>query len=440
MAFHDSPSYLADCVAAFLASGARIDAVAVVIATSEHHAEFEVALPRWGIDTTADYVRLDAVATLERLRDDGALDPARFRSLLPQLEDAGGEGRPIYVYGEMVALLWQRGDVAGALALEDLWNELAVTHEFAVLCGYPATVEGTPDLEAFRRLCDAHTLVLPSEGFASREDVTRRFDTLSTLQEQALARAAEREARRRQHQQLEQALDRAKAAEEARRDFTAMVVHDVRNPAVVVSGVLDLLREREGQLDPGQVRELLATADRNVTRIHRLLDDILLLARVESGEFRYDLAPVDLSALVLEIVADLERESGRRIETAVPAKLPPVLADEGRQVQILSNLLSNATKFSPASSIVSISVEERGSHLAVEVRDEGVGVEASDLPRLFQPFARLAPRSGAGVKGTGLGLFITKILIEGQGGTIDVVSAPDVGTTFTYTVPTADRT
>jgi signal transduction histidine kinase len=131
---------------------------------------------------------------------------------------------------------------------------------------------------------------------------------------------------------------------------------------------------------------------------------------------------------------------GRRFRVVAEPDLPPGLADENRQLQILQNLLTNAAKFSAADSTVEITIRRDGDEIVVHVRDDGIGIAADGLTRLFRPFARLLPREGAASKGTGLGLYIAKALVEGQGGQLWVDSEEGRGSTFSYTVPVADAT
>lgn len=439
--FYESERYLAEAVAGFLAPAFRDDGVAVVIATPEHHELFVAELSGRGIDaTTGDrYVALDAAATLASFTTDGVLDAGRFEAVIGGLLDRhAGAGQSVLAYGEMVALLWAAGDVAKALELEELWNDLARTRSFALLCGYPISAfADDTDTGAFESVCDAHASVLPPERLSSLADPHQRQRAVAILQQEAVAGANEREALRRKQEQLEAALERLTEVDRVRRRFVAMVVHDIRNPTVVISGLLDFLREDWRGLDPAEVSEYLTTASRNATKIQRLLDDVLLMSRIESGHFDFEITAVDLPGTVAEVAADVRAATGRSIDVDVPARVRPALADEGRQAQILANLLSNATKFSGPDTRVAVVLRDLGDRLAVDVRDEGVGIATADLDKLFRPFSRLHSGGRGATSGTGLGLFISKALVEGQGGRITVASEPGVGTTFTYTVPTA---
>jgi signal transduction histidine kinase len=125
------------------------------------------------------------------------------------------------------------------------------------------------------------------------------------------------------------------------------------------------------------------------------------------------------------------------LQIEIPSELPTALGDEGRNRQILANLVTNALKFSPEDSMVSISISVEDSALAVSVSDRGVGIPPDDMSRLFERFSRLPNSRRSKAKGTGLGLYICKQLVEAQGGRISAESVPGLGSTFRYTVPHA---
>jgi hypothetical protein len=170
--FYESDAFLAEAVTGFLAPGLADDETALVIATASHCGRFEEALLGEGLDVneadrSGQLVMLDAHETRDALLCDGTLDPARSRSILGVLVDHAIErGRPVRIYGEIVALLWEEGYAAQALALEDVWNELADSHPFVLLCGYPmqsfVTEQST---EVFRTVCQRH-LAISNESYS----------------------------------------------------------------------------------------------------------------------------------------------------------------------------------------------------------------------------------------------------------------------------------
>jgi signal transduction histidine kinase len=438
--FYESDPFLAGSVARFLAPAFEGEAAAMVLATPSHLASFRRSLLDRGIDPASDrFLALDADEVLARISIDGQVDGDRFRAVVGELiDEQTRQGRRVYAFGELVALLWERGDVTGALELESLWNELATTRPFSLFCGYPTSAfADEEDTVAFRTVCDAHSAVIPSESYSELLDPADKLREVAILKQEAVAGANERDALRRTRAELQAALDERDEADRLQKQFTAMLVHDLRSPTVVVAGLLEVLLEHWDHLDPVEIREHLATASASASRMERLIDDMLAMARLESGRFRFDLQPLDLAATVRSVSAEVRKTTGRHVEVSAPAGLRPAYADAGRQEQVIDNLLSNAVKFSPGGVTVSVEIEDPGGdHLVVRVLDGGSGIAEEDLGRLFQPFSRLEHRSGP-VRGTGLGLFITKALVEGQGGAVSVDSEVGVGTRVSYTVPVA---
>ncbi len=438
--FYGSDEYLTDSVVRYIAPALDGDGVALVLGTADHLAEIRTGLEARGYDPDTDrYVPLDAHETLEAISRDGEVDPQLFRRVIGGAIDAvATEGRRVYAFGELVAILWDRGDVAGALLLESLWNELATTRPFSLFCGYPTSAfADAQDTTAFRTVCDAHSAVIPSEDYSDLLDPGERRRAVAILEQEAIARANERDALRERQAGLEAALDARTQADRLQRQFTAMLVHDLRSPTVVVSGLLTLLERNWDDLNSAEIRDNLATAAASAHRMERLIDDMLAMAQLESGRFRYDLTDLDLAEVVRTVAADVGKTTGRDIEVRLPDRIRRAHADSGRQLQVLDNLLSNAVKFSSDESPVRVTLEDRGGDLLhVHVEDVGIGIAQDDLDKLFQPFSRVG-RNPGGAKGTGLGLFIARSLVEGQGGTIDVSSTPGAGTRFTYTVPVA---
>jgi signal transduction histidine kinase len=211
----------------------------------------------------------------------------------------------------------------------------------------------------------------------------------------------------------------------------------MRTPLTSIRGGLQLVLDTPDGVPNLEDRELLTRALANAERLMRLTSDVLDLSRIESSRLELQRAPCSVTLLVrtaCDNVTSLPNCAAR-----VRARLAPdvgcVDVDSDRIIQVLVNLLSNALKFSPASTVVTIDALVRGSHVEIAVRDEGPGITAEDLARLFQPFQRLASTRQIG--GTGLGLAITKGIIEQHGGSIAVSTRPGAGATFTISLPLA---
>jgi hypothetical protein len=176
VAFYDSDGFLADAVVRFLRPALLAGDAAVVVATESHRRQFTAGLEADDVDVaTAIHERrlilLDAEAMLSSFMVGGVPDPARFRASIGALVDEAMDGRRrVRVYGEMVALLWARDDAPAAVTVEDLWNELAGDHAFALLCAYPMRAVERNRSEAFITVCQQHSALLPHEHFQAGAD------------------------------------------------------------------------------------------------------------------------------------------------------------------------------------------------------------------------------------------------------------------------------
>lgn len=192
--FYQSEDFLVETVAGFVDSALKSGDAAIVVATAAHREAFQASLRVAGADVdeaiaAGSYRDYDAAEMLSSFMVDGAPDPQRFRAKVgAEIERAVAGGRRVRIYGEMVAILWGQGDVPSAMALEHLWNELADTHEFALLCGHPMTAfVGEASRIAFQKMCHQHTTVIPSEGYSRLDDPDQQQRVVATLQQGLLA-------------------------------------------------------------------------------------------------------------------------------------------------------------------------------------------------------------------------------------------------------------
>jgi signal transduction histidine kinase len=238
--------------------------------------------------------------------------------------------------------------------------------------------------------------------------------------------------------ELNEANARLREIAEAREEFLALTTHDLRSPLTVISGVISFFTSgRLGELSPEQ-KNMVGMMERNTQNLIELVNDLLDAAKLESGSLQLELAPTDLRALVHEICEPLKplaREKGIALNEDVPAELPPVRADRAKLRRVIVNLLSNALKFTAKGGRVLVRVEQAGAELRVSVTDTGVGIAAADIPLLFDKYEQARHRATRGEKGTGLGLYITRQLVELHGGDIHVESEVGRGSTFSFTLP-----
>ena len=225
-------------------------------------------------------------------------------------------------------------------------------------------------------------------------------------------------------------------------EFVGVVAHDLRTPLTVAAGYADLLEQAWDGIDPAERRELVGKIKRSLDRLGLLVAEVLDVSRVESGASIAAPEPFDLVDTVRVAVEEVASVDPYPVcDTTIEANLPKALGDRDAIWRVVSNLLSNATKYSPPDAPVSIEVTRHDDLLQVSVRDRGPGIDPSDQPKLFQRFSRV-PFAGDGPHppGTGLGLFICRTLVEAVGGTIWVDSQPGHGSTFSFTVPAATDT
>jgi two-component system phosphate regulon sensor histidine kinase PhoR len=232
-----------------------------------------------------------------------------------------------------------------------------------------------------------------------------------------------------------------KKLETMRRDFVANVSHELRTPLTAIRGYAETLLG--GALgDPTRARQFLAVIARHGERLSRLIDDLLTLSDLELGKTALKREAVDLEGLVDEVLEVIGEKAGRgqvALAKAIPADLPLLLGDGDRLQQVLINLMDNAVKYTPAGGQVTIAAQlaANGSSpvVEVEVRDSGVGIPASDLPRLTERFYRVDKARSRELGGTGLGLAIVKHIVQAHGGRLEIASTVNVGTTVRFSVP-----
>lgn len=258
---------------------------------------------------------------------------------------------------------------------------------------------------------------------------------LAIIRDISYRRHLEQELRDREAR-LQAALQRVTAQEETRKDLVGMVVHDLRSPTSIVIGFVDVLISRWQQFDDAQIADMLRRIRSNTAVLGNLVDDLLTVAHIEGGDIDYDIHPFDLGALVMEVASDHRATAADKgVEVTIAEHMPLALGDKKHHIRILSNLVSNAIKYSPAGTTVKVEAQPSEGELLVRVTDQGPGLSPRDQVRVFERFGRLDRHKD--IKGTGLGLYIARRFVEGQGGRIWIESQPGLGATFSYTVPTA---
>ena len=234
----------------------------------------------------------------------------------------------------------------------------------------------------------------------------------------------------------------ARQLEHAKDEFLATASHELKTPLTTLNGYLELLERqiaRPQGLDLTKVARYVATARGELQRLRRLSEDLLEVARIEAGRLRLQLEPGDLAATVRDTVERFVRrpglaQRGHQIVCQTTEALA-VRHDALRIGQVINNLLENALKYSPTGGEVRITVLHSGDEAVVSVQDAGIGIPATERERLFTPFYRATNASAGSPEGLGLGLYISRGIIEGHGGRIWAEPGPGVGTIFRVALP-----
>ena len=234
----------------------------------------------------------------------------------------------------------------------------------------------------------------------------------------------------------------ARALEEAERrrmEVISDVSHELRTPLSTIRGHVEGLAE--GVIEPSEETWTLLQAE--AERMQRLVDDLHQLSRAEAGQLSLNLAPVSPKEpirLAIERMLPLFDEKGVDLSSAAPENLPPVLADTGRVVQVLTNLLDNALRHTPPQGRVTVGAKIKGDEVVFEVADTGEGIASEHLTHVFERFYRAEKSRSREGGGSGVGLAISRALVETMGGRVWVESpGPGKGATFSFTLPVSRR-
>ncbi len=225
--------------------------------------------------------------------------------------------------------------------------------------------------------------------------------------------------------------------EQRRMDLIGDVAHELRTPVTVLGGYIEGLAD--GVFAPSP--ETWGKLKEETSRLSRLVEDLQELSRAEAGQLTFALASVPPDAAINAAVARLAPEllpEGLALQTEVPSDLPPVQADPDRLDQVLTNLLTNAVRYTPPPGTVTLSARRQGEKVAFSVRDTGIGIASSDLPNIFERFYRADRSRSRSSGGSGVGLTIAKVLAEAMGGSLSASSeGSGKGSTFTLLLPAA---
>lgn len=344
----------------------------------------------------------------------------KLRGVLNSMSDGvfalDGSGRVILFNKAAIELTGRKiGEVAGQLAEKVMpfrsGGELIMTRWLADQEGTGHHIGEWKSLELYR--ADGTSLFVDVQAATLHED-PNGIRTLITFHD----------------------LTKGHQLEEMKIDFIALAAHELRTPVTEIRGALDILAS-DAKITPVEDVKWLTHATNSAEELSRLINNLLEVSRIEHGSASYDPEPVNYTEYLKEIVADTQRhivESGRTFEFDVPTRLPKIPLDHDAIKEVLGNLLGNAMIHTPSGTNISITVKRVEDTIQTLIHDTGDGIPAKAVPNLFTKFYR-AGEMKSKTRGTGLGLYISRTIIEAHGGKIWAESTVGEGSTFGFSLP-----
>jgi len=228
-----------------------------------------------------------------------------------------------------------------------------------------------------------------------------------------------------------------KKLEKIRAEFVANVSHELKTPLTAIKGFVETLKT-SAKDDPVAVARFLDIIDKQTQRLEDLVNDLLILSSIESKEVKMSILAEPLNKIITSVMALQKKtieEKGHQVTVDIPPDLPKILVDRQRMEQVFLNLLDNAIKFTAPGGKISIQARWDKSYVRVEVKDNGVGIPAEHLSRVFERFYRVDRARSREAGGTGLGLAIVRQIVSAHQGKIEVESSPEAGSTFRIFLP-----
>jgi signal transduction histidine kinase len=224
--------------------------------------------------------------------------------------------------------------------------------------------------------------------------------------------------------------------------FLANVAHEFRTPLSALAASTELLLDRTSELSPNELQELLTSLHLGVLSLQTLVDNLLESASIEAGRFRVSSRPSDLGEIIAEAMRTMQPlldKRGQRLAVELPVAIPVVQADPRRTVQVLVNLLSNASRYGPTHAEIVVGVNTSDRWARVSVADRGPGIPPEYRKILFRRFVPPSPSANTAQYGTGLGLSVVRAIVEAHGGQVGVDDRRSGGSVFWFTLPMADE-
>jgi len=265
--------------------------------------------------------------------------------------------------------------------------------------------------------------------------LTRELEEKVEQRTKRLARAYKELEER--NEELRRANEELRSLDRLKSEFVSMVSHELRSPLTNISGAVELLLDSGAEVDEKKMLEVIGEES---ARLARLVEGILDVSRIEARKLDLKRERVDILPLLQRVLVNLQGSTSLHQFVLPHAdSLPKVWGDEDRIAQIFFNLLDNAVKYSPEGGKITVTAEAEGKKMVISITDQGLGISDKEKARIFRKFHRVNGSDSRETYGHGLGLYITKGLVEAQGGRIWVESSVGRGSTFSFTLPLADR-
>lgn len=445
--FYEDDAFLLDELCPYIGSALGAGDSCVVIATEAHRTELARRLAEFGFDVAiaarqGRYVALDAAETLSKFMLNGLPDPQRFADvvggvLARSMESARGDRPRVAAFGEMVALLWADGKPEAAIQLEQLWNDLAHEYSFDLHCAYPMSFfSQAGDGASIEDICATHSHVIPAESYTSLHKEEARLRAIVLLQQKAQALETELQERKRMEQELREKNEELRQAIAARDEFMSVAAHELRTPLTGLRAYAQLLLKdirQERESTPERLETALHGIELQTGKLSRLIGRLLDSAQIEAGKLRVEPAQTDLVALLHSIVAHQPCSADCALVYKGPDQLEATV-DPLRFEQVLTNLLDNAIKFSPQGGVITVELGQGADgSIQLSVTDQGLGIAPEQRQAVFDRFYQA--HSEDHMSGIGLGLYITREIVELHGGSVRVEQPEHPGSRFVVTLP-----
>ncbi|HLI06669.1 MAG TPA: ATP-binding protein [Ktedonobacteraceae bacterium] len=235
-------------------------------------------------------------------------------------------------------------------------------------------------------------------------------------------------------------ITREREEEEQRSTFISVVSHELQTPIAIIKGYASTLARPDATFEPASIRTRLEAIEEEADRLNKLVGNLLYASRIEAGGLQMEIVPLDLANLIEGVVRRLQAKAPDvSINLDIPDNLPTVMADRDRIEEVLQNLLDNAIKYSPHERVIQVTCRATGEEVVVSVADRGMGISLRDQEQIFQRFRRGRDSSTYSLPGAGLGLYISKAIIEAHGGHIWVESTLHEGSKFSFSLPRVEK-